>query len=406
MEFNEKTAEEQRADEELRATQAREAQRSASGGVQPAHRGYRSLFWPVVLIGAGLIFLLNNLGILNLANLGSLWRLWPVLLILLGLDVLFGGRSPALGGLLGLVVVGAVIGLLVWGPLAGIAPASAEIITERFSAPLNDARSAEVILDFGLGDGSIYASDGANLLDAEITHVGELELIDSGGRDRVLELRHPRGLGPLNIPLNPAESQRLRWDIGLHRDVPLALHVNMGVGNTTFELSDLQIDQLDLNGGVGDASITLPGRAVALTLNGGTGNSEITAASGANVTANLNAGVGDFTIELADDVSGSFDIERGVGKVMITAGRNNDLQIETGGGVGDLLLTVPAGTALRVEVRGGGLGDVSVPGSLRQIESREDGAGTWESADYAGAARRITVIVRERGVGGVTVRER
>jgi len=46
--------------------------------------GYRSLFWPIVLIGIGVVWLLGNLGILTGANLVVLFRLWPLVLIVVG----------------------------------------------------------------------------------------------------------------------------------------------------------------------------------------------------------------------------------------------------------------------------------------------------------------------------------
>ncbi len=51
------------------------------------------LVWPVILISAGMMFLLNNLGLLSWNVWGTLWRLWPVLLIAAGLDILIGRRS-------------------------------------------------------------------------------------------------------------------------------------------------------------------------------------------------------------------------------------------------------------------------------------------------------------------------
>ena len=56
-------------------------------------QGYRSLFWPIILIGVGLIWLLGNFGIISGANLAVLFRLWPLALIVIGLDLLFGRQS-------------------------------------------------------------------------------------------------------------------------------------------------------------------------------------------------------------------------------------------------------------------------------------------------------------------------
>ena len=76
---------------------------------------YHSFFWPVIMFGAGVIWLLVNLSIISTYNLRVLYRLWPVLIILAGLDVLFSRRLPLLGVLLALLMIAGVIYLLVWG---------------------------------------------------------------------------------------------------------------------------------------------------------------------------------------------------------------------------------------------------------------------------------------------------
>ncbi len=76
---------------------------------------YYSFFWPVIMLGAGVIWLLVNLSIISTYNLRVLYRLWPVLIILAGLDLLFSRRLPLLGALLALLMIAGVIFLLVWG---------------------------------------------------------------------------------------------------------------------------------------------------------------------------------------------------------------------------------------------------------------------------------------------------
>jgi hypothetical protein len=81
---------------------------------------YRSLFWPILLIGVGAFWLLANLDILPDVNFGFLLRLWPIALIAIGLDILFARRSPLLGALIGLAAVAAVIALVFFAPDLGI----------------------------------------------------------------------------------------------------------------------------------------------------------------------------------------------------------------------------------------------------------------------------------------------
>ena len=66
------------------------------------------MFWPLLLIAIGVLFLLNSLGYIDL-DFGELWRFWPVLLILIGLDLLLGRRSW-LGNLIVLLLTLTVLG--------------------------------------------------------------------------------------------------------------------------------------------------------------------------------------------------------------------------------------------------------------------------------------------------------
>ena len=44
---------------------------------------YRSLFWPILLIGVGVVWLLGNLGYIPMPSLRMLIRLWPLILIVI-----------------------------------------------------------------------------------------------------------------------------------------------------------------------------------------------------------------------------------------------------------------------------------------------------------------------------------
>ena len=58
---------------------------------EPARRK-PGLVGPTILIAMGVIFLLNNLGLVSWDIWGTLLQLWPILLIALGLDMLVGRR--------------------------------------------------------------------------------------------------------------------------------------------------------------------------------------------------------------------------------------------------------------------------------------------------------------------------
>ena len=59
--------------------------------------------WGLILVALGVVFLLQNLGVLGWGVWGTLWRFWPVVLLLIGLNIILRGQSPWL--MLGITVV-------------------------------------------------------------------------------------------------------------------------------------------------------------------------------------------------------------------------------------------------------------------------------------------------------------
>ena len=75
----------------------------------------RSLFWPILLIGVGVMLLLNNLGIVSWNTWNLIWRFWPLVLVAIGIDVLFGQRS-VLGAVFSAMLVLALMAVIALGP--------------------------------------------------------------------------------------------------------------------------------------------------------------------------------------------------------------------------------------------------------------------------------------------------
>ena len=91
----------------------------------------RSLFWPILLIGVGVILLLANLGLVEPVNLIALFRMWPLLLIAAGAQILFGRSFPWVGTILSVGLAIGAIALILFAPQLNLTP-STELITERF----------------------------------------------------------------------------------------------------------------------------------------------------------------------------------------------------------------------------------------------------------------------------------
>lgn len=76
-----------------------------------AHRGPH--IGGFVILFVGIVFLLNNLGLLPWVVWDQLWRFWPVIIILIGLQMLLG-RSFASRIIITLLILFILAGILVY----------------------------------------------------------------------------------------------------------------------------------------------------------------------------------------------------------------------------------------------------------------------------------------------------
>ena len=159
-------------------------------------------------------------------------------------------------------------------------------------------------------------------------------------------------------------SEPLRWQIGLSPAVPLTLTLRLGSGSADINLSGLQLNRLEMDGASGSATMTLP----------------------------------------ASDGAYEFSYTGGSGSLDLTLPANTDLTVTLDGSSGSQSISVPAGTAVRMDVRDNGSGSVSAGGGMARLsgKSSED-IGIWETAGFAQAAHRITIIVEHVGSGSISV---
>ncbi len=359
-------------------------------------RGYVSLFWPIVLIGAGVMALLFNLGIVETINWGALARYWPLLLILAGVDVLFSRSAPLLGALLGLLLVGALFYMLLFAPpmegdsaifevgdfrIELPAITSGEVQESRFTADLNNTEAAEITLDLSSGTTTVEALDaGSDLLfEADVKHILPMAFVDTGGRmDREIILGTQEGA----VGVNLSTTEDLTWDIGIHPDVETALSVDVGSGQAILNLAGLTLTDFTMEGGAGRAEVSLP-------------------AGRYNMALDVESGVVDVNVPAG--AIGFIRIEGGAGMLMFDVASTNDLEIEVNGESGGITIRVPDDAAVQVIVRDSGSGSVSVPPSFDQVERGDDDEGVWQTPGFEDAADQIIITLRDVGSGSIRI---
>ncbi len=258
----------------------------------------------------------------------------------------------------------------------------------EFSDPLGSTTSARVRLDLSVGETTIKpVADPANLFEAEVTYVGEVEFAATGEGERTITLAqaNPGGEWFRNLFGWIGSGQKLRWDIGLSSAVPLELDVHGGVGRCEFDLTTLKPRSIMIAGGTGEITLALPDASepYGATINAGVGRSSISIPGGTSVNLSARIGTGEMNISIGDDA---------------------DVTARVSGGVGATNLVLPANAAVRIEAKAG-LGDINVPKHIPRISG---GGGSWErggvfqTPGYETAARKITIHF-DAGIGALNV---
>jgi hypothetical protein len=268
----------------------------------PDPRPHRTpLLGPLLLISAGVVFLLNNLGVLPWSVWETLGRLWPLILIAIGIDLVIGRRNPLASMLVVLAVLGAGAAFVVAN---GDFTAPGALTTAPVNIRLNNATSADVRVDLGVGNLSIGSMSG----DAKLLATGNLDYFETHGAPRqdVTESGDTANVelagraGRWNFGSNWFNGSRSPgWQINLNESMPLDLEVDSGTGNLTLDLEKLQVSTLKVDSGTGNASITLPAnpRNTTVDIDGGTGNLELILPQNVEARIEVDSGIGNTNVE-------------------------------------------------------------------------------------------------------------
>ncbi len=296
-------------------------------------RRYPSLFWPLLLIAIGVLFLLDSLGYIDF-NFWELWRFWPVLLILIGLDLLLGRRSW-LGNLIVLLLTLAVIGgcvlLVVQTP--GQLTGSAEV--DRIAEPLDGAERASLDVRSAVGELTVsQLEDSASLVEATLdlaTSRKPIWKVERQGDQVSMQLAYEGGAS-FNIGWGRGET----WDLRLSPAVVWELTGNLAAGEGRLDLTGLDLNALTLELGAGRYVVTLPEKM------------------GGKVI--IKGGAGSLVLEIPETMAAQVSIQRGIvpvsmsdrfekkGGAYVTRDwetSNNRVEVEINLGVGSITVQEP-----------------------------------------------------------------
>ncbi|MCD6285014.1 MAG: hypothetical protein J7M39_03755 [Anaerolineae bacterium] len=284
-----------------------------------------SLFWPIALIGIGVLLLLSNMGLIPATGWAVLWRLWPIALIALGLDVLIGRRSIAgaiASGVLILVLVGTAIGVTLFAeqiPLLVDLAKAPVVQYEHVEYPLDGIERADIIIDLTSMPSTLYAlDDSGNLVEADVAYRGDLIFSTQPAGDHVHVTLDSVQQGFSYGAVSSSADARAKWDVGLSPNAALSLDLDASSGYCDFDLSELTITELFIDAGSGGMTLALP--------------------ESSSFTGEIDGSSGAITIELPDNVGLKVELEDGSGRfspgerLNFVSGDTDDHSVwETGG---------------------------------------------------------------------------
>jgi hypothetical protein len=216
-----------------------------------------SIVGGVVWTGLGALLLLANLGYLPAVHWDVILRVWPFALVVWGLDILLHRRNwlnAGVGLLAGVVLVAVIYWVMISSPVA----AAGQI--QPFETQPGNATQAAVTVETITGRLLIGSgADAANLAD------GEIQL--ARGEDYHLDYTVAGSSGELLLKSETTDGVRFwfpgantsrEWQVNLSGSIPLDLKSTLIVGEQTADLSGLQIEDAELQTILGRSVITLP----------------------------------------------------------------------------------------------------------------------------------------------------
>lgn len=284
----------------------------------------RGVVWPVLLILAGAILLLDNLGRLDLSLWELLFRLWPAILLAIGIELLVPTRSAA-SYLLTVLLVLAVFAGSYWLLTTTDSRRGA---TESIEEPLDGDGPVSLILEPVIGTLRLHpgtARQGllAGSIPAESAGELSVERFSRGGQGVVRLTRDLRPGGWVVFPF----SQKA-WDLTIDRDVSLELEVDMAAGILDLDLAQLDLRRVDAGIGVGEIRVELPDASAEVRVEGGVGSLHIVLPEGVSARVHISRGLTTL------DLPAGYRYEDGIARSPQASGATADLEIHVNLGVG------------------------------------------------------------------------
>jgi hypothetical protein len=184
-----------------------------------------SIFWGGLLVLAGILLLLQNLGIIT----GNIWGIiWPLILIFFGVQFLFSVTGR--GG---------------------------HMESQKLALPVSGVSQAAVQFNHGAGYLRVDSSvEPGMLLSGTFEGGVECSQVNQGLTNRI-DLRPGRQYF-WDFPWSFGYHHGFSWTVGLNPDIPLMLEIKTGASETQLDLTHLKVTDLRMETGASSTTVRMP----------------------------------------------------------------------------------------------------------------------------------------------------
>jgi hypothetical protein len=232
-----------------------------------------NLFWPIVFVGAGVLWCMVKLGMIPSDQVNGLLNLWPLLLVAAGVDLILGRRFPVINLITGILVVATMFSFVYFGKQLGLPTSFNWVVnTGTFSgiSPFNERIT-------GSGVEGNETRSLADFTEIDLTAIGDADI--AIGANNQIVITADDNL----LPYITTEVHSGRLEVGFKKGYSLSsipsIHYTITMrqlaevkvsGSANVTIPPLTSDELKLNvSGLGEFTVTdLQTRNLDVTLSG------------------------------------------------------------------------------------------------------------------------------------------
>ena len=257
----------------------------------------RNIFGGLLIVFLGILFLLNNLGMIGWDIWWVFADFWPLILIALGIRLIFRGNAIVQIFVLLLIFVLPVAWYFGFGnsqyPRWTHPGSMRNYETYNWSLAKDaDISAGELKMRVGAGKISLKASELLAGLDATTYGKPDIDARKSGN-NQTIKIDQADKRFPVMMPRMNFMSEE--WALTLNRDVVWKLDIDTGAATAIYDLSQIKFSRLDLDTGAGQLRV-------------------IFGDSGLSGEVDIDCGAGEVTLIIPENVGAEIKLHTGVGK--------------------------------------------------------------------------------------------